>query len=279
MKNIIRISYVVLICLLFIVGCSGQKVKNQQLISLNDLVVPDSIEKIATGYRFTEGPVWHPDGYLLFSDIPGNTIYKWTQDGETEIFRSPSGYSNGLIFDKQGRLLACEHGNRRVSRTGADGSIVTLVSEFEKKRLNSPNDAVVRSDGSIYFTDPPYGLTGIAGTKGEQELSFQGVYRIMPESSTLELIVDDIHRPNGIALSPNEEVLYVANTQSPASILAFDIKPDGTLANRRTFAQLDGWEYPDGITVDLNGNLYVTANSFLLKVYKRFHKKLYHLQQ
>lgn len=221
--------------------------------------IPEIVEsvapkRIAADLQFTEGPVWHPDGYLLFSDIPANIIYKWVPADKLEKFHSPSGNSNGLTLDRQGRLIACEHGNRRVSRTEPDGTIVTLADKYQGKRLNSPNDVVVKSDGSIYFTDPPYGVQ-----PDQRELDFQGVYRIAPDG-TLTLLADDFDKPNGLAFSPDEKVLYVADTDRK-HIRAFDVKPDGTLANSRVFADLSDEKThgPDGMKVDVNGNLYVTS--------------------
>ena len=159
------------------------------------------VKKVAGDFQFTEGPLWHPKGFLLFSDIPANTIYQWTPNKKPEIFRRPSGNGNGNTLDREGRLLTAEHSNRRVSRTEKDGSIVTLASQYEGKRLNSPNDLVVKSDGSIYFTDPPYGI------KPEQEeLGFYGVYRLTSDGK-LTLLVKDFVRPNGIAFSPDEKKL------------------------------------------------------------------------
>ena len=161
-----------------------------------------TVEKVAGNFQFTEGPVWVASkGELLFSDIPANRIVRWS-NGKAETFRAPSGNSNGLTLDKQGRLLACEHGNRRVSRTEPDGTVVTLADRYDGKRLNSPNDIVCKSDGAIYFTDPPYGVT-----PNQRELDFQGVYRISPDGKTLTLLVKDFLRPNGIALSPDEKTL------------------------------------------------------------------------
>ena len=221
---------------------------------LSALVESEEPERIATDLKFTEGPVWHPDGYLLFSDIPANAIYKLTPDGKLETFRSPSGNSNGLTLDRRGRLVACEHGNRRVSRTESDGTIVTLADRYQGKRLNSPNDLVVKSDGSVYFTDPPYGVK-----PDQRELDFQGVYRIAPDG-TLTLLVDDFERPNGLAFSPDEKVLYVADT-AREHVRAFDLQSDGTLANDRVFAEgvSEKGHGPDGMKVDVNGKLYVTA--------------------
>jgi gluconolactonase len=240
---------------LLLFGIVGAFLLRGQAAGIDELVEPGAPERIATGLRFTEGPVWHPDGYLLFSDIPANTIYKWLPDGTVETFRSPSGHSNGLTFDRQGRLIACEHSNRRVSRTEPDGTIVTLASEYNGSRLNSPNDAVVKSDGSIYFTDPPWGLTAQYGIPGTRELPFEGVYRLSPDGETLDLLEADIH-PNGLAFSPDEKVLYVA-AQQPDRIYAFDVQPDGLLANRRVFTNVSGG--PDGMKVDMRGNLYVAV--------------------
>ena len=213
------------------------------------------IEKIAGGFQFTEGPVWHKDGSLLFSDIPVDTIFKWKPNSDLVVFRKPSGNANGLTLDRDGRLIACEHGNRRVSRIGKDGKITVLASYYEGKRLNSPNDAVVKSDGSIYFTDPPYGVQ----PKG-RELDFQGVYRISP-SGELTLLVDDFDRPNGLAFSPDEKVLYIADSSARSHIRAFDVKTDGTLANGRIFAELKTGEpgSPDGLKVDTKGNIWSTG--------------------
>ena len=221
---------------------------------LSALVEPGEPERIASGLQFTEGPVWHPDGYLLFSDIPADTIYKWTSDGGIEKFRSPSGNSNGLTFDRHGRLVACEHGNRRVSLTELDGTIVTLAGEYQGKRLNSPNDLVVKSDGSVYFTDPPYGVK-----PDQRELDFQGVYRVAPDG-VIALLADDFEKPNGLAFSPDEKILYIADTDRK-HVRAFDVQPDGTLANDRVFAEdvFEAGHGPDGMKVDINGNLYIAA--------------------
>ena len=250
------IAFCIVVLMVLIFGDIGPFAKAQPEAGLENLVEPGKPERIATGFRHTEGPVWHPDGFLLFSDIPGNTIYKWTPNGKVEKFRSPSGHSNGLTYDKQGNLIACEHSNRRVSRTEPDGTIVTLVNEYGGKRLNSPNDLVIKSDGSIFFTDPPYGLTAKYGIPGKQELDFQGVYQLLPNGKTLKLLADDLYRPNGLAFSPDEKVLYVTDSIGRKGIYAFDVRLDGTLANRRIFVHLAG--YPDGIKIDVKGNLYVT---------------------
>ena len=223
-----------------------------------EAIVGDAVvEKVAGGFEFTEGPVWVPDGYLLFSDIPASTMYRWTPGSvSAEVFRAPSGRSNGLTLDREGRLLACEH-DRRLSRTEGDGSVVTLAERYEGKRLNSPNDIVVRSDGSIYFTDPPYGLPR---QEEGRELDFNGVYRLAPDGA-LTLLDDSFDRPNGLAFSPDERVLYV-NDSRRGHIRAFDVRVDGTLSNSRVFAELrePGEQgVPDGMKVDVRGNVFCTG--------------------
>ncbi|EGJ32436.1 MULTISPECIES: galactose-1-epimerase [Moorena] len=224
--------------------------------NLGEIIAPNTqVEKVAGGFKFTEGPVWHPDGFLLFSDIPANTIYKWQPDQKTEIFRQPSGNANGNTLDRSGRLVTAEHSNRRLSLTQKDGKIITLASHYQGKRLNSPNDLAVKSDGSIYFTDPPYGI------KSEQEeLGFYGVYRLAPDG-TLTLLVDDFVRPNGIVFSPDETKLYV-NDSERGHIRVFDVKPDGMLENGKLFAELKPPSKEgaaDGMKVDIQGNVYSTG--------------------
>lgn len=217
-----------------------------------------AIQHLASGLGFVEGPLWYRDS-LLFSDIPNNRIVrlKASPEGpELTTFRTPSGNSNGLTLDRSGRLLACEHSTRRVTRTEPDGAITTLAERYQGKRLNSPNDIVVRSDGSIYFTDPPYGLTGLTEWK---ELSFNGVYRLAPDGE-LTLLVDDFERPNGLAFSPGEQVLYVNDTER-GHIRAFDVANDGHLTNGRVLIDMtgEGWGRPDGMKVDTEGNIYCTG--------------------
>ena len=226
-------------------------------------IVPKSskLEKIATGFMFTEGPVWDASqGCLFFSDIPANKMRKWTKAKGAELIREPSGKSNGLTLDKQGRLIACEHANRRVSRTEKDGKVVAIADKYNGKKLNSPNDVVVKSDGSIYFTDPPYGLTAEFGNLGEQELPFQGVYRLSADGKTLTLLIDDFDRPNGLAFSPDESLLYIDDT-ARVHVRVFDVQPDGTIANGRIFADLksDAEGNVDGMKIDSEGNAYVTG--------------------
>lgn len=208
------------------------------------------VEKLAGEFQFTEGPLWvDAKSELLFSDIPANRIVRF-KDGKFATFRTPSNNSNGLTLDHQGRLIACEHGARRVSRTEADGTLTVLAERYEGKRLNSPNDVVVKQDGAIYFTDPPYGVK-----QEERELDFQGVYRISPGGKTLTLLARDFIKPNGLAFAPDEKTLYVNDTEG-GHIRAFDVAPDGTLANSRVFAKTPG---ADGMKVDTEGNVYCTS--------------------
>ena len=214
------------------------------------------LEKVAGDFQFIEGPIWHPDGFLLFSDIPANIIYKLASNQQLEVFRRPSGKANGNTLDKENRLLTAEHENRRVSRTEKDGKVITLADRYEGKRFNSPNDLVVKSDGSIYFTDPSYGIS-----KDQEELGFYGVYRLAPDGK-LSLLVKDLVLPNGIAFSPDEQKLYVNNSEA-GYIAVFDVKPDGTVTNQRLFAELKDAAtkggVPDGLKVDLEGNVYSTG--------------------
>jgi gluconolactonase len=242
-----------------------------------DLIPEDSrLEILASGFEWTEGPVWWPEQHtVLFSDIPRNTVFAWTEDGELKPFLKPSGYtgadqftgqepgSNGLIFDEEGRLLLCQHGDRRVARLKEDRTFETLASAYQGKRLNSPNDAVFKSDGSLYFTDPPYGLPQNVDDPAK-ELPFQGVYRLSPDG-TLTLLTDQMTRPNGIAFSPDESTLYVANSDPERAIwMAFPVKDDGTLGEGKVFADVTdqvGKEkgLPDGMAVDQDGNLFATG--------------------
>lgn len=223
-------------------------------LTISDILAPDAaLERVATGFQFTEGPVWMPEGYLLFSDIPANKIYKLVGD-KGEVYREPSGNSNGLTLDKKKRLIACEHGNRRVSREG-DGKVIAIAERYEGKRLNSPNDAAVKSDGGIYFTDPTYGVA-----PENRELDFQGVYRLSPKGE-LTLLTKDFLQPNGLVFSPDEKTLYIADSSKRKHIKAYDVKSDGTLANGRLFAEpkSDKSGVPDGMKVDKKGNLYSTG--------------------
>ncbi|GAB4115590.1 MAG: SMP-30/gluconolactonase/LRE family protein [Roseiflexaceae bacterium] len=224
-------------------------------MKLKQLIAPGDPEKIAGGFEFTEGPVWHPEGFLLFSDIPAAKIYRYDpHTGQAQVWREQSGNSNGLTLDRQGRLIACEHGNRRVSRTLADGTIEAAADSYQGKRLNSPNDLVVKSDGTIYFSDPPYGIT-----PDQREQPCNGLYRITPDG-VIERLIEDFDRPNGLAFSPDESILYVDDSPR-RHIRAFDLLPDGRLANSRIFADMDHPQpgSPDGMKIDVNGNLYVAG--------------------
>jgi len=208
------------------------------------------VEKIAGDFKFTEGPLWvAAKSELLFSDIPANRIVRF-KDGKSTTFRNPSNNSNGLTLDQQGRLIACEHGTRRVTRTEADGTLTVLAERYQGKRLNSPNDVVVRSDGAIYFTDPPYGVK-----QEERELDIQGVYRISPDGKTLTMLARDFTKPNGLAFTPDEKILYVNDTEG-GHIRAFDIAADGRTSNSRVFAKTPG---ADGMKVDSDGNVFCTS--------------------
>lgn len=241
--------------------------------ALDAIAPPDvQIEKIGSGFRFTEGPIWIKEGYLLFSDIPNNVINKWTPDGKVVEFRKPSGYdktdapdgafigSNGLTLDSEGRLTICEHGNGRVTRLENDGKLTVLADKYDGKRLNSPNDAVYKSNGDLYFTDPPYGFVG-EDKDPKKELKFNGIYRL--SNGKLELLHKDMTRPNGLAFSPDEKYLYVANSDPAKKIwMRFEVKPDGTFGESKVFfdvTQQTAEGLPDGMKVDKSGNLYCTG--------------------
>jgi gluconolactonase len=222
-------------------------------------IVLGAVERLATGCRWSEGPVWFGDGrFLLWSDIPNNRILRWDEEtGAVSVFRKPSNNANGNTRDRQGRLVTCEHDSRRVTRTEYDGSITVLADKFEGKPLNSPNDIVVKSDGSIWFTDPPFGIIGYyEGHKAEQELN-ANVYRLDPAAARLSVVANDVQGPNGLAFSPDESKLYVvASRAQPRKILAFDIVENGTgLRNGKVLIDA-GPGTPDGFRVDVAGNLW-----------------------
>ena len=236
------------------------ELKTQIFNSKFNAIVPEktTLDQIASGLTFTEGPVW-TGNHLLFSDIPKNRIVKFkmlAEGPEVTTFRSPSGNSNGQTLDFTGRLVTCEHSTRRVSRTELDGTVKVVADRFEGHRLNSPNDVVTRSDGSIYFTDPPAGLKD--NTKWK-ELPFNGVFLVMPDGN-IELLIDDFERPNGLAFSPDEKVLYVDDTRR-GHIRAFDVNAEGKISNGRIFVELKAEErgVPDGMKVDVQGNVYCTG--------------------
>jgi gluconolactonase len=226
-------------------------------------IVPEEamIEKLAGGFAFTEGPVWMREGFLVFSDIPNNVVRKWDPvTGGVTDYRRPSANTNGNTLDATGRLVSCEHSGRRVSRREADGTYTTLADRYDGKRLNSPNDVISKSDGSLYFTDPPYGLAGQDGSP-EKELSFNGVFRL--KDGELTLLTAELTRPNGLAFSPDEQILYVANSDRARMIwMAYPVEADGTLGVGRVFFDVtadprDG--LPDGMKIDRAGNLYCTG--------------------
>jgi len=242
-----------------------------------DKLIPKAsrIEVLSSGFDWSEGPVWVKEGgYLLFSDIPRNSVMKWKEGEGASLHLKPSGYtgvtdygaepgSNGLLMDPEGRLISCEHGDRRISRMEKNGGKKTLVDSYMGKRLNSPNDAVFMSNGDLYFTDPPYGLPD-RWNDARRELDFCGVYRLSKDGE-LTLLTKEMTRPNGIAFSPDEKTLYVAQSDAQRAIwMAFPIKADGTLGNGRVFydatslmGKLPG--APDGMTVDKDGNLFATG--------------------
>ena len=218
-----------------------------------------SVERLWTGSRWGEGPVWMGDWRcLLWSDIPNDRILRWEEEtGAVSVFRKSSNNANGHTRDRQGRLISCEHRGRRVTRTEYDGAITVLADSFEGRPLNSPNDVVVKSDGSIWFTDPPFGIYGwYEGDRHEPAQPHTNVYRIDGQTGAIALVADGIDHPNGLAFSPDERVLYIVESRSePRNILAFDV--DGAkLGGRRTFIRCEPGETPDGFRVDTEGNLW-----------------------
>lgn len=243
--------------------------------ALDALIDVDAkIEVISTGHQWSEGPVWIKDGgFLLWSDVPRNKISKWDpKSGETTIFMDPSGYdglktewgepgSNGLLLDAEGRLTVCDHGNRRVYRVEKDGSKTTIVDRFEGKRFNSPNDLIIHSNGDIYFTDPPYGLKD----PKSREIEWHGVYRVKPDGK-VTLLTKEMTRPNGIGLSPDENTLYVAQSDKENPVFkSWPIKDDGTLGEGKVILDVTKWAkqgdpgMPDGMAVDTQGNIWGTG--------------------
>jgi gluconolactonase len=233
-----------------------------------ELVAEDAeLEQLGTGFTFTEGPIWNPDGFLLFSDMPGDVRRRWDPDsGVTEV-ANPSNKGNGMTIDNDGRLIVCEHVTSSVVRMDPDGTgggREVLATHYAGRELNSPNDVVVKSDGAIYFSDPTYGRMPGFGLEREQDLDFQGVYRIAPGGGDPQLLVDDFAQPNGLCFSTDESLLYVNDT-TRAHIRVFDVQADGTLANSRVLADgigsgsLEIGDLVDGMKLDERGNVWVTG--------------------
>jgi gluconolactonase len=236
--------------------------------ALLELVDEDAeLERLGTGFTFTEGPLWHPDGYLLFSDMPGDVRRRWDEENGVQEVANPSNKGNGMTWDLDGRLLVCEHVTSSVVRMDPDGKgggREVLATHYDGKELNSPNDVVVKSDGAIYFTDPTYGRMPGFGIEREQDLDFQGVYRIPPGGGDLQLLIDDFVQPNGLCFTADEKTLYINDTDR-AHIRAFDVQDDGTIANGRVVAEGIGsgdlaiGDLVDGMKLDERGNIYVTG--------------------
>ncbi len=235
---------------------------------LHELVDPEAqVERLATGFTFTEGPLWNKHRrFLLFSDMPADIRRRWSEaDGVTEV-ANPSNKGNGMTYDADGRLLVCEHVTSSLVRRdpdGTDSNRETLASHYDGKELNSPNDVIVADDGSIYFSDPWYGRMPVFGIERERDLGFQGVYRIGPDGGEPQLLIDDFEQPNGLCFSPDESLLYINDTPR-AHIRVFDRQSDGTIANGRMFFENIGSGVieegiPDGMKCDEQGNIYVTG--------------------
>jgi len=241
-----------------------------------DALIPVDVRPVllADGFDWTEGPVWRKDGgYLLFNDIPANTLYRWSEDEGLRVFLRPAGYAgssppgrelgaNGLGFDHDGRLILCDHGNRSVSRLDETNFTKTVLADrYRGKRLNSPNDLAIKSNGDVYFTDPPYGLRGLDDDPNK-ELAFNGVYRL-DAAGALTLLVDDLTFPNGIAFSPDEKLLYVSNSDPARAVwMVYQVTDDGLLANGRVLFDAtpmvspENPGLPDGMALDSNGNIF-----------------------
>jgi len=223
-------------------------------------------QRLHTGCRWTEGPAYFPAGrYLVFSDIPNDRTLRWDETtGHVGVFRQPSGYANGHTVDRHGRLISCEQGNRRVTRTEHDGTITVLADRWRDHRLNSPNDVVERSDGSIWFTDPSYGIdSDYEGYQAESEIGGCHVYRVDPVDGQVRIVADDFERPNGLAFSPDESLLYIADTrQNPSHLRVFEVAGDGTLSGGKIFGTSDSGGF-DGVRVDTAGRVWAAAHDGL----------------
>src|SRR3954468_5366868 len=226
----------------------------------NRLVVSSArLEELHTGCRWAEGPVWFPaHDTLIFSDIPNQRMLRYVANGGVTVFRQPSNFANGNTMDLMGRLVSCEHGGRRVTRTEHDGSLTVLAESYQGKRLNSPNDVVVKSDGTIWFTDPSYGIdTDYEGYRAESEIGGCHVYRVDPSGGACHIVADDFVRPNGLAFSADERQLFIADTRVN-HVRVFDVADDGALSNDREFAQCSNGRF-DGLRFDEDGRLWAAA--------------------
>ncbi|MEO6565475.1 MAG: SMP-30/gluconolactonase/LRE family protein [Casimicrobiaceae bacterium] len=235
--------------------------------AFRQLLVPGArLERLATGAIWSEGPVWlAADDGVVWSDIPNNRMLRWSPRAGMAVFRAPSGFTNGHTLDREGRLVSCSHGHRRLERTEPDGRVITLVDTFEGKRLNSPNDVVVKSDGTIWFTDPPYGIvSNVEGHAAPSELGVCHVFRFDPVDGTLRAVASGLQEPNGLAFAPDESKLYVSDTSSAQGrgdhhhVFAFDVIDGTRLANGRVFASIAPG-VPDGFRLDRAGNLYISS--------------------
>jgi len=240
-------------------------VRSEKLAELVDENV--ELEQLGSGFTFTEGPIWNPEGFLLFSDMPGDTRRRWDEQGGVTVVASPSNKGNGMTLDANGRLIVCEHSTSSVVRMDPDGlggGREVLASHYRGKELNSPNDVIVHSSGSIYFSDPTYGRMPGFGVEREQELDFQGVYRIPAGGGDTELLVDDFGQPNGLCFSPDESLLYINDT-TKAHIRVFDVRPDGSIDGGRVLAEnigtasLEKMDLVDGMKLDERGNIWITG--------------------
>lgn len=249
------LAFVVL--LMFAPALSAQTVVLVEKPEFRTLVSEDApLEKIAAGFRFLEGPTWNTrTGLLTFSDIPGDRLYRFdpASAAAPTIFREPSFHANGNTTDAAGNLLTCEHGTRRVTRTHLDGTVETLAERFDGKLLNSPNDIVEKSDGTVWFSDPTYGLEG-----RPKEQTANRVYRLDPKTVNLQPVSDDFEQPNGLCFSPDEKRLYIDDSGKAHHVRVFDMNPDNTLANSRIFCVIEKG-VPDGMRCDRDGNLWSTA--------------------
>ncbi|MFN0129902.1 MAG: SMP-30/gluconolactonase/LRE family protein [Verrucomicrobiales bacterium] len=261
MKSPVSVRFATLACASIIGLCldhSDAQVVVVDEVAMRPLVAADAkVEKLADGMKFIEGPVWlgkGEAGRLIFSDIPANELKEWSPEGGLKIFRTPSNNTNGNTLDLEGRLVSAEHSARRVSRTESDGTVVTVVDRVDGKRFNSPNDVVVKSDGTFWFTDPPYGLP----RDQPKELDGHFVFRHDPKNGQTTKVSAQHDMPNGLAFSPDEKRLYVADSGRPRHILVYDVREDGTLSEGKVFCTIDKGG-PDGIRVDAAGNIWSSA--------------------